>query len=117
MRKFSKRNNLNPISHGALRVIYRRKSHLVYTSLSAQQLFYPALTYTEIFGLRVVDNNCRSGLLGNELVRGGQAHAQVAFSRQQVKHFTVILQLRNSRVAPGVAFALFLSKTQLAADV
>ena len=47
----------------------------------------------------------------------GQRHAQLLLGRQQVEDQTVIVQVRDGRVAPRVALALALLQAELAADM
>ena len=64
----------------------------------------------------MVHDDCRGALLGNELVRGREFHAQRGLCRQQLEQLPVVLEIRTRAIAPRVALAPAARNAQLALD-
>ena len=59
-----------------------------------------------VLRLRMMDDDRRRALLGNELERARQLHAELAFRRQDLEQLRVILEIGARAVAPRIALAL-----------
>ena len=49
-------------------------------------------------------------MLRDKLVCGGEEHTQFGFCGEQVEDDTVVIQIRNGRITPGITFPLPLIK-------
>src|SRR5215207_1056766 len=58
-----------------------------------------------VLGLRVVHDDGGGALLGDELIRRRQLHAERLFSRQELEELRVVLEVGAGAVAPRVALA------------
>src|SRR5918994_4988308 len=82
------------------------------------QLLDARFTNTVIPGILMMDDDRGSGLLRDQLVRGGEGYTKFRLhGRQKLKYLLMIFQFRNGRVAPGITLALVLGNAQLAANV
>lgn len=82
------------------------------------QLFDAALADAVILGVLVMDDDRRSGLFRDQLVGGGEGHAEFGLNGgQEFKDLAVVFELGDGRIAPRVAFALPFAEAEFATDV